>query len=76
MDWVPEKRLRYGLDEVATMLGVSRSTLYNRIRAGLLRVQRDGRRTFVLAREIERYVEGEQLAANPLEHFASLQKRR
>jgi excisionase family DNA binding protein len=49
--------LRYSLPEVARLLGLSRSTLYTRISEGKLAIHKDGRRTFVLASELERYVQ-------------------
>jgi excisionase family DNA binding protein len=48
--------LRYSLREAQTLLGLSRSTLYTRIAAGKLTVHKDGRRTFVLAAELDRYL--------------------
>lgn len=49
-------RVRYGIVESAQILGVSRSTIYTRIRAGALNAQKDGRRRFITASELQRYV--------------------
>jgi excisionase family DNA binding protein len=49
--------LRYSLTEVGKLLGLSRSTLYTRIAEGKLAIQKDGRRTFILATELQRYLE-------------------
>lgn len=48
--------LRYGIAEAARMLRMSRSTLYERIRAGEMRAQRDGRRRYITAGELRRYI--------------------
>jgi hypothetical protein len=38
------------------MLRMSRAQVYNRIKAGLLTVQKDGARTYITWAELERYV--------------------
>ena len=48
--------LRFDIREAAQMLRLSRSTLYERIRAGEIKAQRDGRRRYVTAAELRRYV--------------------
>jgi excisionase family DNA binding protein len=48
--------LRFEILEVARILRMSRATLYERIRAGELKAQRDGRRRYVTAVELHRYV--------------------
>ena len=48
--------LRYDISEAARMLRISRATLYERIRAGGIRTQKDGRRSFITAAELQRYV--------------------
>lgn len=48
--------LRYDINEAARMLRISRATLYERIRAGNIRTQKDGRRSFITAAELQRYV--------------------
>ena len=50
-------QLRYDISEVASILRLSRATLYQRIRVGLIATQKDGRRTFVTAYELRRYVD-------------------
>jgi excisionase family DNA binding protein len=52
----PLAPLRYSLREVEKLLGLSRSTLYARIAEGKLAIQKDGRRTFVSAVELNRYM--------------------
>ena len=49
-------QLRFEIAEAAQILRLSRATLYDRIRDGLIAVQKDGRRTFILANELQRYV--------------------
>lgn len=49
--------LRHTFDEACTLLRVSRSTLYSRIRSGAIRVHHDGTRTYVSAAELTRYIE-------------------
>ena len=50
-------QLRCDISEVASILRLSRATLYQRIRVGLIATQKDGRRTFVTAHELRRYVD-------------------
>jgi excisionase family DNA binding protein len=52
----PPRRLRHTIDEAAELLRISRASLYDRIRRGLLLVVKDGGRTFVLGSEIDRYL--------------------
>lgn len=62
----PLAPLRYSMREVQRLLGLSRSTLYARIADGKLAIQKDGRRTFVLASELDRYLgTGESLTGPP-----------
>jgi excisionase family DNA binding protein len=49
--------LRVEVVEAARILRMSRAQLYKRIRAGSLRTQKDGTRTYITYRELERYVE-------------------
>jgi len=44
------------ITEAARILRISRATLYDRIRDGLIATQKDGRRTFITAAELHRYV--------------------
>lgn len=48
-------QLRYEIPEVVRILRISRATLYQRIRAGAIKIHKDGRRTFVAAEELLRY---------------------
>ncbi len=47
---------RYEISEAARILRLSRATVYARIREGLLKTRKDGRRTFILADELRRYI--------------------
>jgi excisionase family DNA binding protein len=48
--------LRFDVIEAARILRMSRAAIYERIKAGALRAQKDGRRTYVSAAELTRYV--------------------
>lgn len=48
--------LRNSIEETCAILKISRPTLYTRIAAGLLKITKDGRRSFVTASELERYL--------------------
>ncbi len=52
----PLPHLRFEITEAAHILRISRATLYERIRVGLIATQKDGRRTFITATELQRYV--------------------
>lgn len=56
-------RPRYRLEEAFQLLGLPRSSGYLRIRAGKLRVQKDGRRSYLTAEELDRYVREQSAAA-------------
>lgn len=47
---------RYRIDEAFKLLGLARSEGYRRVKEGRLRSQKDGRRSYVTADEIDRYV--------------------
>ncbi len=49
--------LRLEVPEAAEALRISRATLYKRIQSGAIAAQKDGKRTFVTAAELARYVE-------------------
>ena len=49
-------QLRFEIAEVAHILRMSRATLYQRIRDGQLKIHKDGRRSYVAADELQRYV--------------------
>lgn len=48
--------LRFEIPEAARIRRISRTTLYERIREGLITTQKDGRGTFITAAELQRYV--------------------
>lgn len=52
----PLPHLRFEITEAAHIRRISRATLYERIRVGLIATQKDGRRTFITATELQRYV--------------------
>ena len=52
----PLPQLRFEIAEAARILRVSRATLYQRINAGHLKIHKDGRRSYVTAVELHRYV--------------------
>jgi excisionase family DNA binding protein len=52
----PLPQLRFEITEAARILRISRATLYKRIRDGSIATQKDGRRTFITASELHRYV--------------------
>ena len=49
-------QIRFDIIEASRILRVSRATLYERIRQGELKTQKDGRRSYVTADELHRYV--------------------
>ena len=49
--------LRFEVPEAAQILRMSRAQLYNRIREGSLKAQKDGARTYITRAELERYVQ-------------------
>jgi excisionase family DNA binding protein len=58
MSFSPEHlpQIRFDIMEAARILRISRATLYERINAGEIKTQKDGRRSFVTANELQRYV--------------------
>jgi excisionase family DNA binding protein len=48
--------LRFEIVEAARILRMSRATLYERIKAGEIKAQKDGRRRYITAVELQRYV--------------------
>ena len=48
--------LRYSIAQATILLGLSRSTLYTRVAEGKLTIHKDGRRTFVSAIQLHRYL--------------------
>jgi hypothetical protein len=49
--------LRFDINEAREILRMSRAQLYNRIAEGAIAIQKDGARTYISLRELERYVE-------------------
>jgi excisionase family DNA binding protein len=49
-------QLRFEIIEAARILRMSRATLYERIKAGEIKAQKDGRRRYITAVELQRYV--------------------
>lgn len=49
-------QLRFEIVEAARILRMSRASLYERIRAGDLKAQKDGRRRYITATELQRYI--------------------
>jgi excisionase family DNA binding protein len=49
-------QLRFDIPEATRILRLSRATLYERIRTGLIKTQKDGRRSYITAEELQRYV--------------------
>ena len=49
-------QIRFDITEASRILRMSRASLYERIRLGELRSQKDGRRSYVTAAELQRYV--------------------
>lgn len=49
-------QIRFDMMEAARIPRISRATLYERIKAGEIRTQKDGRRSYVTATELQRYV--------------------
>jgi excisionase family DNA binding protein len=58
MSLTPETlpQLRFEIIEAARILRMSRATLYDRIRDGDIRAQKDGRRRYITAVELNRYI--------------------
>ncbi len=51
------ERKAYSLDEVATVIGVCRETIYAWVRAGRLKARKFGRKTIVLASDLDDVLE-------------------
>jgi hypothetical protein len=48
--------IRFDITEASRILRMSRASLYERIRLGEIKSQKDGRRSYVTAVELQRYV--------------------
>lgn len=55
-NWKERFAERNTIEETTSILKISRATLYERIKAGLISVTKDGARTFITGAEIERYL--------------------
>jgi hypothetical protein len=49
-------QIRFDITEASRILRMSRASLYQRIRLGEIKAQKDGRRSYVTAQELQRYV--------------------
>jgi hypothetical protein len=49
-------QIRFDITEASRILRMSRASLYERIRLGAIKSQKDGRRSYVTAAELQRYV--------------------
>jgi hypothetical protein len=49
-------QIRFDITESSRILRMSRATLYERVRLGEIKTQKDGRRSYVTAAELQRYV--------------------
>ncbi|WP_224240201.1 helix-turn-helix domain-containing protein [Hyalangium gracile] len=54
-DRLPEPA-RYSISAACNTLGYSRSTFYDRVQKKLIKLTKDGRRSFVSREELERYL--------------------
>jgi len=50
-------KLRYPVHEARNLLGLGHSKFYERVKEGKLRLQKDGKRSFVTATELARYID-------------------
>jgi len=53
-DGLPQ--IRFDILEAARVLRLSRAALYTRIHEGAIKLQKDGRRSYITAVELQRYV--------------------
>jgi excisionase family DNA binding protein len=49
-------QLRFEITEAARILRMSRASLYERIRDGQIKAQKDGRRRYITTAELQRYI--------------------
>lgn len=52
----PLPQIRFDILEAARVLRMSRAALYTRIHDGEIKIQKDGRRSYITAVELQRYV--------------------
>lgn len=67
---------RYPAEEAFQLLGTPRSTGYVAIKKGRLKIQKDGRRSFITAEEIDRYVREECSEVAPILATPAPRRRR
>jgi len=53
------EKARYSISEATHYLGIGRTKLYEHINSGKISVTKDGRRTLILRRELDRFVESD-----------------
>lgn len=53
-------QIRFDISEVTRILRMSRASLYERIRSGEIKTQKDGRPSYVTAVELQRYVDSKE----------------
>jgi excisionase family DNA binding protein len=58
-------KIAYSVDQFAELCGVSRTTAYNAIRAGELRIVKFAGATRILARDVAAYIDGRQTKMSP-----------
>jgi excisionase family DNA binding protein len=58
MDNNSENKLAYSIKEVMELTGLGRSTIYRAIDHGQLKVRKCGRRTLVLATDLNTFLDG------------------
>jgi excisionase family DNA binding protein len=52
--------LRVSVNNACSMLGISRTTIYRHAREGLLKITRDGGRSFISMTELKRFVQSQE----------------
>ncbi|MGB6451503.1 MAG: helix-turn-helix domain-containing protein [Steroidobacteraceae bacterium] len=67
-----ELKLRYKIPEVAAVIGIRHTTIYQRIKQGKLRAHKDGHGTFITRAELLRYVQ--TLAGETVVEFPGLRR--
>lgn len=50
-------QIRFDITEASRILRMSRASLYERVRLGQIKTQKDGRRSYITAVELQRYVD-------------------
>jgi len=55
---IQARKLAFTVEETMGMLSIGRTTLYARIKSGEIQARKCGRKTLILAEEIERFLDG------------------